>query len=117
MPTCSASQLTISASSQGQYVGLDRKQETNSNSHTEAGNVTSRRQFPPQLYILGMLECLGDTCTVTVIRDLHHTIPLRNSSRGYFVPRHTMPSFESVWTMERSSVYINRLVPMGCRKK
>ena len=25
-----------------------------------------------------------------------HTNPLRNSSSGYFVPRHTMPSFQSV---------------------
>jgi len=46
-----------------------------------------------------------------------HTIPLRNSSSGYFVPRHVMPSFERVWTMERTSVYMNRLVLTGCRKK
>jgi hypothetical protein len=46
-----------------------------------------------------------------------HTNPLRNSSSGYFVPRHTMPSFEKVWIMERSSVYMKRLVLTGCRKK
>jgi hypothetical protein len=35
---------------------------------------------------------------------LHHTIPLRNSSSRYLVPRHSIPSFQSVSTVERSSV-------------
>ena len=46
-----------------------------------------------------------------------HTIPLRNSSNGYFVPRHTMPSFERVSTIERNRVYMKRLALTGCRKK
>ena len=54
---------------------------------------------------------------VTVTRDLPHTIPLRNSSSGYFVPRHTMPPFQRVWNMERINVYMKRLVLTGCRKK
>src|SRR5580658_3286536 len=33
---------------------------------------------------------------ITVTRDLSHSIPFRNSSRGYLVPRHTIPSFHSV---------------------
>jgi len=33
-----------------------------------------------------------------------HTSPLRNSSRGYFVPRQVTPSFHSVRTIERSKV-------------
>src|ERR1700722_15130502 len=33
-----------------------------------------------------------------------HTIPLRNSSSRYFVPRHTIPSFHSVSANDRSSV-------------
>ena len=36
--------------------------------------------------------------------DPFHTIPLRNSSSGYFVPRHTIPSFHSVRNIDRSSV-------------
>jgi hypothetical protein len=49
------------------------------------------------------------TCPFTVVEDpgepqsraaltIHarHTNPLRNSSSGYLVPRHTMPSFQSV---------------------
>jgi len=33
-----------------------------------------------------------------------HTIPLRSSSRGYFVPRQTIPSFHRVRIIERNSV-------------
>ena len=33
-----------------------------------------------------------------------HTIPLRNSSSGYFVPRHSIPSFHNVRIIERKSV-------------
>ncbi len=33
-----------------------------------------------------------------------YTIPFLNSSSGYFVPRHTMPSFHSVKNIDRSSV-------------
>ncbi len=33
-----------------------------------------------------------------------HTIPFRNSSSAYFVPRQTIPSFQSVRNIERSSV-------------
>src|SRR5580765_5027493 len=32
------------------------------------------------------------------------TIPFRNSFSGYFVPRHTIPSFRSVTNIERSNV-------------
>ena len=46
-----------------------------------------------------------------------HTNPLRNSSSGYLVPRHTMPPFQRVWNIERVSVYMNRLVLTGCKKK
>jgi hypothetical protein len=54
---------------------------------------------------------------VVVTRGFPYTIPLRNSSSGYFVPRHTIPSFQRVWNMERISVYMNKLVLTGCRKK
>ena len=37
-------------------------------------------------------------------RKAPHTIPFLNSSSGYFVPRQTMPSFQSVRTIDRSSV-------------
>jgi hypothetical protein len=33
-----------------------------------------------------------------------HTIPFRNSSSRYFVPRHTIPPFHSVSIIDRSSV-------------
>lgn len=46
-----------------------------------------------------------------------HTIPLRNSSKEYFVPLHTIPSFHSVRNIERRSVYVNMAVLTGCRKK
>ncbi len=46
-----------------------------------------------------------------------HTIPFLNSSSGYFVPRHTMPSFQSVKNIDRSSVYTNSTVLIGCKKK
>lgn len=35
---------------------------------------------------------------------LRYTIPFRSSSSGYFVPRHTIPSFHSVSTIDRNSV-------------
>lgn len=46
-----------------------------------------------------------------------YTIPWRNSSSGYFVPRHTMPSFQRVINIERSSVKMNIVELTGCRKK
>lgn len=33
-----------------------------------------------------------------------HTIPFLSSSSGYFVPRQTMPPFQSVRIVDRSSV-------------
>ena len=47
----------------------------------------------------------------------HHTIPFRNSSSGYFVPRHVTPSFHSVRNIDRSSVYSNSTVLTGCSRK
>lgn len=40
----------------------------------------------------------------SVSRDVFHTIPFLNSSSGYFVPRHTIPSCHKVRIIERSSV-------------
>lgn|SRR5579883_679555 len=37
-------------------------------------------------------------------RTLLYTIPLRNSSSGYFVPRHVTPSSRRVRNIERSNV-------------
>ena len=48
---------------------------------------------------------------------LRYTIPFRNSSRGYLVPRQVTPSFQRVRNIDRSSVYSNSTVLTGCRTK
>jgi len=45
----------------------------------------------------------SSACLERRIRTIH-TIPLRNSSSRYFVPRQTIPSFHSVSTIDRSNV-------------
>ena len=42
--------------------------------------------------------------SLTTDHCLPHTIPLRNSFKGYFVPRHSIPSFHKVRIIERKSV-------------
>ena len=42
--------------------------------------------------------------SLTTGHYLPHTIPLRNSFKGYFVPRHSIPSFHKVRIIERRSV-------------
>jgi len=59
------------------------------------------------------MYCFTYLKRITLMCDSSHTIPLRNSSSGYLVPRHTMPSFENVWIIERNSVYMKRLVLTG----
>ena len=41
---------------------------------------------------------------VATLESPPHTIPLRNSSKEYFVPLHTIPSFHRVRNIERRSV-------------
>ena len=46
---------------------------------------------------------LSDHCPLTTSHCLQ-TIPFRNSSSEYFVPRHTIPPWRIVNTIERASV-------------
>jgi hypothetical protein len=64
---------------------------------------------PPRLSRVGeaqraLRRILRDDIGRSAVPQKDHTIPFRNSSSGYFVPRQTMPSFHSVCTIDRSSV-------------
>jgi hypothetical protein len=72
----------------------------------------------------GRSERLNGTTEVMPFRKLSdedseraYTIPRRNSSMGYFVPRHTIPPCLMVNTIDRATAYITRQVLTGCRKK
>ena len=64
------------------------------------------------LFLTGGFVDLMLSISITISRvwgpfvgaHLAHTIPFRNSSSGYFVPRQTIPSFHSVTSMDFSSV-------------
>ena len=57
------------------------------------------RAFPMPNWVFQMRP-LRNCCA----RAHAYTIPFLNSSSGYFVPRHSMPSFHSVKNIDRSSV-------------
>jgi len=73
------------------------------NRHLTKGNFPEEKSGSPQTS--GQCQQRsGPTCSVGARRLLAHTMPFRNSSSGYFVPRHTIPSFHNVSTIERSNV-------------
>jgi hypothetical protein len=55
-------------------------------------------------YSAGRLGCPVERSSTHFCIPPSHTIPFRNSSSGYFVPRHVMPSSHSVRIIECSSV-------------
>ena len=88
-------------------------------SHPKTKRPKSKKRHPATLPIEIPGDSAGDDTSTPPITTLGcaYTIPLRNSSSEYFVPRHNTPPCHRVTVMERSVMYMNSVAPKGCKTK
>ncbi len=83
---------------------LPKNYDVENRGHYSAGHVRPTKKPTKTKATPSTTSPMATTSKARSPSSRAHTIPLRNSSSGYFVPRHTIPSFHSVRIIDRSSV-------------